>query len=108
LKYTKAIRRFNNEIVTFFDLLVVLYAVNGFVAVVGYWPQIIRLYKIDSRPESFSTPGWSLWVWTTLITFSYAVFVNGDKIFMLVSGMYFLGTFGIWSLVVYKKYIKRY
>ena len=84
------------------QVLISLYAINGFIAVVGYWPQIIKLVKSTTKPEHFSMSGWSLWVYTTLITFLYAIFINGDKIFMLVSGMYFLGTFSIWFLIVYK------
>ena len=86
------------------DILIALYAINGVIAVGGYWPQVVKLYKTKKHPEAFSVPGWSLWVYTTSITFSYAVFINGDKIFMLVSGMYFLGTFSIWSMVLYKNW----
>jgi len=86
------------------EILISLYAINGFMAVVGYWPQIVKLFKTTSAPKQCSTPGWSLGVYTTLITCSYAVFINGDKLFMLVAGMYFLGTFSIWSLVVFKKW----
>ncbi len=90
-----------------FQILIALYAINGFMAVVGYWPQIVKLLKTTYAPKQFSTPGWSLWVYTTLITFSYAVLINGDKLFMLVAGMYFLGTLTIWSLIIYKKWKYR-
>lgn len=84
-------------------LLALLYAINGLIAVVGYWPQIVKLYRANETPEEFSLTGWSIWVYTTLITFTYAALINGDPLFMFVSGMYALGTLCIWGLVVRQK-----
>lgn len=84
-------------------LLALLYAINGLIAVLGYWPQTVKLYRAKERPEEFSLTGWSIWVYTTLITFTYATLINGDPLFMFVSGMYALGTVSIWALVLTRK-----
>ncbi len=91
----------------FEKFLVLAYAGNSIIAMIGYAPQIWKLVKDTTRSENFSLPTWALWVWTTLMTFSYATIVNGDPVFMIVSGAYFLGTSAIFALILYNRFLRQ-
>jgi len=88
------------------QFFIIAYSLNAVIASIGYLPQIRKLFLDKTKSENFSIPTWALWTWTTLMTFSYASVVNGDLIFIVVSGTYFIGTITIFGLVLYNRFYK--
>lgn len=62
-----------------------LYAVNGFVAVLLYLPQISRAWKDKDHALSLSLVTFGGWSIGSLVTALYAWFFVNDKIFTAVS-----------------------
>ena len=84
----------------FTHLLTLAYCVMGFVALVGYVPQMRAFW---TKPEvCAATPlvTWSLWSCQTVVFFLYAVIANGDPMFVFNSGMFMCATLGCLSLII--------
>lgn len=80
--------------------LTLAYGVMGFVALVGYVPQMRALW---SRPDVCATTPivtWTLWTCQTVVFFLYSVIANGDPLFMFNSGMFMLATIGCLTLII--------
>lgn len=81
-------------------LLTLAYCAMGFVALVGYVPQMRAFWF---KPEvCAATPlvTWCLWSCQTVVFFLYAVVANGDPMFMFNSGMFMCATLGCLALII--------
>ena len=84
----------------FTHTLTMAYCAMGFVALVGYIPQMRAFW---TKPEvCAATPlvTWCLWSCQTVVFFLYAVIANGDPMFMFNSAMFMCATLGCLSLIV--------
>jgi hypothetical protein len=84
----------------FNHLLTVAYFAMGFVALIGYIPQMRAFW---TRPElCAATPllTWSLWSSQTVVFFLYAVVANGDRLFMFNTFMFMCATITCLAMIV--------
>lgn len=73
---------------TFQHFLTAAYAVMGVVALVAYYPQL-RVFMRDAEAcRRAPVVTWVLWTVQTATFFLYAVFVNGDRVFMLLQASF--------------------
>jgi hypothetical protein len=64
------------------------YAIMGLVGIAAYWPQFRTLWQSTAAARLAPLSTWVMWGVQTSVTFLYAVFVNRDHIFILLT---FLG-----------------
>ena len=84
-----------------------LYAVNGFVAVLLYLPQIVSALKDKKRALSlslFTFAGWSL---GSFITALYAWYLVQDKMFTAISLGNMAGSGAIVVIIVFSRFSVR-
>lgn len=89
------------------DFLTPAYSMAGFVALIGYIPQVRRF--LTDREACVRTPilTWTLWSAQTVIFFLYAVMVNGDSRFILNTALFMGATVGCYGILLYQKYEGR-
>jgi uncharacterized protein with PQ loop repeat len=64
-----------------------LFLANCGISIASYLPQLVKLVKDKTDSASVSIGSWMIWVYTSAISFIYALFENGDLLFMLSSGL---------------------
>ncbi len=84
------------------DLISGLYLLNAAIVIVAYVPQIIKLKAIKEKPKNFSLPSWTLWTYTSIVAFLYAVFVIQDTILIFVNALALLSVSLVFIIVLYK------
>ena len=67
------------------DLINTLYALNAFILVFSYLPQIHNLINSTGKSKAISISSWVLWLYTASIATIYAHFVVGDLKFTMFS-----------------------
>lgn len=87
--------------------LTIAYGVMGFVALVGYAPQMLAFWRKPEVCAATPMATWVLWTLQTVVFHAYALFVNGDPMFMLTTGMFMLATMGCLGLIVRGRKIAR-
>ena len=84
-----------------------LYAVNGFVAVLLYLPQIIGAWKDKNRALSLSLLSFGGWSMGSLITALYAWLFVKDKMFTAISIGNMAGSGTVFLIVVCSRFSAR-
>jgi len=82
------------------SFLTVAYAVMGFVALLGYLPQMWAFWRKPEVCAHAPLVTWGLWAAQTVVFFAYAVIVNGDAMFMMTTGMFMVATWCCLLLIV--------
>ena len=68
-----------------------LYSLVGVVAIVGYTPQIISLWKSKTASEDISIPTWLIWLSTWLISLAYGILELQDLKFSIIATINIVG-----------------
>ena len=88
----------------FNGLFTFLYPLVPLIAFFGYIPQIYILVNSERAPQSISLHTWSLWTFTWVISFGYAVFCIQDIMFSITCAMNVIAHSSIIILKIYKDY----
>lgn len=72
--------------------LTVAYIVMGFVSLFGYLPQMLSFWRNPAHCLHTPLLTWVLWSAQTIVFHAYALFVNGDPMFILSTGMFMAAT----------------
>lgn len=70
---------------TLSKILIISYLATAFIDIIGYWPTIMDLWRRKKPSANIKT--FSLWAFTSGITFLYSIFILPDLFFRLVSGI---------------------
>lgn len=90
------------------ELVSLLYLAFGIIGVAAFIPTIKALLSAGDDTKSVSRLGWLLWTIEYLTVFLYASIVNGDKLFIAISAINFLGSLIVLSLAIKsKKHIRK-
>lgn len=86
------------------SMLGILYSFVAVVALIGYMPQIRRIWvtKSDCRDISLST--WFIWTLATFISLAYGIFELGDWKFCMITGVNATCHAAILGMIIYKRY----
>jgi len=68
-----------------------LYSLIAIVAIIGYTPQIIQLWRSKTDSKDVSLLTWGIWMGTWIISLLYGVFELGDMKFTLVAIINLIG-----------------
>lgn len=66
------------------EVITILYIIVPIISFTGYLPQIIKLFKLQKAPQSFSIATWAIWTFSYFISTAYALWVVGDFMFTVV------------------------
>jgi uncharacterized protein with PQ loop repeat len=80
-----------------------LYSTVGLIVMLGYMPQIVRLWRTRSDCTDISVLTWMIWNYTAFISLLYSVFEIGDLKFSLVNAVNFICINIIIFLTLYKR-----
>lgn len=69
-------------------LIIIAYAANSIVGIVGYFPTMKDLYY--RKIQSANASSYTVWTFTSSISFLYALFIIPDLLFRIVTGINFL------------------
>ncbi|NBX85963.1 MAG: hypothetical protein EBQ80_01770 [Proteobacteria bacterium] len=89
------------------EILTVAYAAAGVVGVAGYIPQILALWRDNSRSLNVPLLTWSIWTAQTAVYFAYAMVVNGDRAFILIMMATLVAVSICLALLVYNRYFRQ-
>lgn len=84
-----------------------LYALNGFVAVLLYLPQILRAWSDRDHAVSLSALTFGGWCLGSLVTALYAWLLVGDRIFTAVSLGNMAGSGALFLIVISSRLASR-
>ncbi len=65
-----------------------LYSTVGIMVLVGYMPQIIRLWKTHTDCRDISLHSWMIWNYTASVSLLYSVFELPDLKFAMVNSVF--------------------
>ena len=77
-----------------------LYSLVGVVAIIGYTPQIVTLWKSTTMSEDVSIPTWAIWLVTWIISLTYGIVELADLKFCLVALINIVGHLAIIGLTL--------
>lgn len=80
------------------QMLMIAYALTGFIGLIGYWPTIKDLYH--HRKPSANISSYILWSSTAGVGFLYAIFIVPDVLLCIVSGVNFFACIAVLILVL--------
>ena len=83
-----------------------LYPLVAICAFSGFVPQILKLFKTQSRSENMSISTWSIWCLCWIVSLGYGFFCLNDLLFCLTSGMNVCAHFAIIALLFHNRYIR--
>ncbi len=87
-------------------ILELLFIANCGISIVAYIPQIAKLLKDKTDSASVSIGSWLIWVYTSCIALAYAVFINGDALIILSSGIAVFFCSLVVGLLIFNKTFK--
>jgi hypothetical protein len=87
-------------------LLEWLYPCVAVVGLLGYLPQIYRIYVATGPVTSISLVAWGIWLVTWIISTGYAWLVAHDIKFALVSLVNVFGQSAVIGLTVHNRYMR--
>lgn len=90
--------------ITMTAFLTVAYGVMGFVSVGGYIPQMIAFWKNPLLCLKTPVLTWVLWAAQTVVFHVYALLVNGDRMFILSTGMFMTATLACLAVQLYGRW----
>jgi hypothetical protein len=85
------------------SLLTWAYAIMGFVALLGFLPQALVLWRNPAAAAHTPLFTWVVWSVQTVTFHLYAVVVNGDLLFMLATGCSMWGTLVCLALLLWRR-----
>ena len=80
------------------------YLLSGFLIIIMYIPQIIKLVNDNTGAYSISLASWASWATLRLPAFIYALVVLNDFIMLIITLGDILGRLAVFSVAAYKKY----
>lgn len=83
-----------------------LFLANCGITVASYLPQLIKLFKDKTDSASVSLGSWMIWVYTAAVGFIYALFKNGDLLFILSAGFTMFFCAFVLSIAAFNRYMK--
>lgn len=90
-----------NEVIGF------LYSLVGVVALIGYMPQIITLWRAKNPCRDVSVPTWAIWISTWIVSLVYGITALGDFKFIMVALVNVVGHGLIIILTLKNRYVYR-
>lgn len=87
----------------FENYLIIAYSIVGFIALVGYVPQILKLIRSDGQSQDISINTWAIWSFEALVAVCYAVWVLQDLLTVVIFGFDVVCSFLILSLAIYNR-----
>lgn len=90
--------------ITMTAFLTVAYGVMGFVSVGGYVPQLIAFWRNPLLCLKTPLLTWVLWAVQTVVFHVYALLVNGDRMFVLSTGMFMFATLACLATQMYGRW----
>ncbi len=76
-----------------------LYSLVGVVALIGYTPQIITLWKSKTPSTDVSIPTWLIWLSTWLVSLTYGIVELEDLKFCIIAIINIFGHLMVIGLV---------
>ena len=89
------------------EILIFLYMTTAVVGIISYITQFHKLIVDKTNSASVSILSWLLWTYAAAVSLLYALFVNGDTLLVFTTGLGFVGSAAVLSLVVFNRYIKE-
>ena len=86
------------------EILTPAYSMAGFVALIGYIPQVKRFLSDPDVCARTPLLTWTLWAFQTVVFFLYAVLVNGDGLFMLNTLLFMSATLLCYGILIFQKF----
>lgn len=87
-----------------FALLKVLYAIDGSILFLMYLPQFIAVWKDRQGAPTISLLTWGLWLWSSIVTATYAHFIAKDLLFTMMSFGNMAGCGGVFFLTILRRH----
>lgn len=75
-----------------------LYSLIGVIAIIGYTPQIITLWKSKTQSKDVSIPTWFVWLSTWIISLLYGIIELQDFKFSMIAVINIVGHLAILGL----------
>ncbi len=85
------------------EILTFLYVCVGILGTIAFYPQLRRVIKDHTGSHSTSLLAYGFWSFELFISSVYAVVVNADVYFILISFLGFLGFTAIFSIALFKR-----
>ena len=89
------------------EILIFLYMTTAVVGIISYITQFHKLIIDKTNSASVSILSWLLWSYAAAVSLLYALFVNGDTLLIFTTGLGFVGSAAVLSLVIFNRYIKE-
>ncbi|MFA5887451.1 MAG: hypothetical protein WC852_01960 [Candidatus Nanoarchaeia archaeon] len=86
------------------QILVIAYASVGIITLLGYMPTIKDLYH--RKKMSANIFSYAIWTFCAAVAFLYSIFILPDLLFIIVSGLGFIGCAIVLLLALSLKYRK--
>lgn len=83
--------------------LTILYAIDSFVLVAMYWPQIKTAWEDQTGCQTISLLTWGVWTVSSLITLFYAIICTGKWPFIMMSVGNLIGTIAVFLIAVVRR-----
>lgn len=81
-----------------------LYSLVGVIALIGYMPQIITLWKAKNPCTDVSIPTWLIWISTWIVSLIYGITELGDIKFSMIATINIVGHAIIIGLTLKNRY----
>lgn len=88
-------------------ILILLYSCVGIAEMIGYMPQLVRLWRNTSPSREISLAAFTLWTLTSVISACYAFFLVKNLLIFSVSCVHVTGCGLILLLTVYNRYVRH-
>ncbi|MCA9358168.1 hypothetical protein KC902_02815 [Candidatus Kaiserbacteria bacterium] len=89
------------------EIITWLYAGNSLFALMAYLPQITKLLTTRGAAKNFSTPSWTIWTYTSVISVLYIYTAVEDWLLFTVASINFVGCLAVLLLVLHKNKQER-
>lgn len=90
-------------LLAFENSIIVAYSIIGFISLVAYLPQILKLLRSKTSSKDVSLQTWAVWSVDAMVSLFYAIFILQDMIASIVFGVDFLGALCILGLTTYNR-----
>ena len=91
---------------TLAHLIAVLFALTGFVSIVGYLPQLYTLLRSTGRSIAVSIHTWIIWTADSVIALLYGIFELQDTLYIAIVTFDVFGSGGILALTIYNRFFR--
>ena len=89
------------------DTLTLLYTFGNLVFCLAFIPQILTLAKDRSGATSTNLSTWTMFTFYAAATLAYAIFKNGDAVFIFSSSTCFVGDTAVLALALTRRFQHR-